>query len=642
MEQSLPDLLNQLETIRQHLLSCGRMKQEALRKLIELSCRGPKKIRPLAMDLLLAPPTTEEIPYYRTLRDHLARTTTRLQDLPLPILEFLLNGLAMNNRLPSAKARAHFFRCLMKKLSSSALQEIFSLPYPAHLFLCLVSPKALTHGTALSNRRRSRMRWRLLKKRLGSLPTTPPPWAETTLKDLAPLRQPVQKPGGTPRSGGTWLLKGRTMAASPVATPFPQQIPPLRHAGWNGLSRRKLEVFDRLLEGQKLELQAIRNLAREVSLQTRRVVLSLHNATLAAAGGWAHDSLSLQFPHRKLLQAFDRETELWAKHLQQSEPASVAFAEKLEAHWQQRILQPRVLQCLWESRVRYALDDALKKAWLDDLRKASSLFPPHTLSKALKESPFGWPGLLAPHQRLHMGSLWTFAKERQEAWVPGLLVLAGLAQAGDRLLRKGDLGSLVIPWIDKFFISSQRRADKTYLSELVEWLGRWAAQPLILLWEDSARPQSPSFSLALQELREAGRPFRGIGMFDDQASSRKDAMQIICSEHRKVSLFALRPFSDTHNPGGLAQILDNPDPPSSLVYDSAWKDDLCFLYAGTQIAPLVSIQTDVERWSPWVVLGGKKRPFGQYLRSRLRSELGLPIHFEEKRDVAHARWANLE
>jgi len=632
-----------LAEIKKNFIIHGQVKEAELLRLVHLSSKGEKEIRPLATDLLLAPPSSNEIRYYEKLIECLTRKTSSPRKLPMPVLEFLLDTLVMTEKLPPEPEKARFFERLLRKPPEGLLQNMFSKPYPLQPFLRFLSPRAFIRESRHVFRPKSLSRWRILKNRLLSSSPGPPSWARNTLRDLAPLRSTKVMGKDGPQGGGSWLLRGRVLLAPPGRIHTPGHLPPLKQSRWSGLGSKKLQTFDEILHFQGLELEAMRNLCVQVSRQTGRVVLSLHNATLGAAGGWAHDPLSHHFSHRALFRDFIREAKSRRACLLQQHQASMDAAETLEDIWDQRILHPKIRQALWESRVRAELDHRFEEEWQKHLKRAFALIPSDKSSFSENSSPCVWPGPLAFHQRPAIEHLLTQAHERGKNWKRNLLSLGGFIHSGQKLLDGGRLHELVIPWIDKFFISSKRREDQTYLTLLIKWLHHWGGQPLILFWEDTGRAREPSFFLALEEMKKGGHSMRGIGVFDSHGSSRREeASGIIAAEHKNHSFFALRPFTDTHHPSGLQQLLEKGASPSANTYDSSWKDDLCFLYAGTQVADLLSIQTTPENWTPWVRVHHGKVPFGQYLRSRLRQQIG--IHPVKRRcvDAAYARWANLE
>jgi len=240
-----------------------------------------------------------------------------------------------------------------------------------------------------------------------------------------------------------------------------------------------------------------------------------------------------------------------------------------------------------------------------------------------------------------MDQILSWTNGRQEIWREGLVRLLALLQEGQRLLASGRLAHLVLPWIDKFFISSRRTEDLDYLPLIVRWLEKQGGDPLVLFWEDTSHAQAPSFQLALDELAEEVA-FRGIGIFDRLGSARAEALQRIYREHGSVRLFALRPHSDEHYPSSFLQLMQNRDYRFFKHYDSSWKDNLCFLYAGTQVLPLLSVQVDVEAFPAWIGVEGRKHSFGAYFRRRLRERiLGAKSEHADEFSWRYACWANL-
>jgi hypothetical protein len=199
----------------------------------------------------------------------------------------------------------------------------------------------------------------------------------------------------------------------------------------------------------------------------------------------------------------------------------------------------------------------------------------------------------------------------------------------------------VLPWIDKFFISSRRRADKGYLAALFGLVDRFIERALVLFWEDTAHARRPSFALALEELAAEGLPFRGIGVFDPHGSDRQDALETIGGEYPAKKLFALRPADDNHYAGIGKRILDGTDVRFLSSYDSSWKDNLVFIYAGTQVFPLLSVQTEMEDVAPWVSSGRERYPFGSWFRRRLRREALGATDPADPLSLAYSTWANL-
>jgi hypothetical protein len=201
---------------------------------------------------------------------------------------------------------------------------------------------------------------------------------------------------------------------------------------------------------------------------------------------------------------------------------------------------------------------------------------------------------------------------------------------------------MVLPWIDKFFISSRRKADQGYLAALFRLICLYLEKPLILFWEDTAHSRLPSLRLALKDLSQQGLPFRGIGIFDNGASLRSEALRIIDGAFPEKSLFVLRPLNDNHCPDTFRRIFRDPDFHFFRNYDSSWKDNLVFIYTGTQVIPLLSIQTEMESICPWICVANRRYPFGAWFRQVLRAKaLGTRDVFCDPVYLEYSSWANL-
>jgi hypothetical protein len=372
------------------------------------------------------------------------------------------------------------------------------------------------------------------------------------------------------------------------------------------------------------------------------VVLSWHNATLAAASGWAFENLCDQFPMKALWEAFSDTVQKRTRDLQDGWLHDRKALDNLCERWKKRLVMPKVLHALWEDRMIAALDTSYEAERQKRLGAAQKILQLPDLAVSPAHQGFGWMGSISPHQHFTLKEILDWSTRRQAHWINGLRRLAVLLEEGQNLLEKGMLPSLVLPWIDKFFISSRREEDWEYLSTLVGWLERYGLRPLILFWEDTPHRHEPSFKLVLKRLCEEGYRYRGIGVFDSQGSSRNDARAIICNEHRETTLFALRPYSDCHNHRSFKHLIEKRDYGFLKHYDSSWKDGLCFLYAGTQVFPLLSIQSDMESIPAWIAEKGVKYPLGSCLRNKLRETvLGKRPGKGDVLSLQYAIWANL-
>jgi hypothetical protein len=635
---------------------------EGLRQLMAVWRGGPRALREQALTLLLVPPLTCGGVYLCWLCTSLRILFPRARDLPLPFMELFLDVLEFLEEAPDSAETGRDFRSVVANLSLGGLQLLSHKPLLLNFFLRHLPVRRLVwlgRGGPPRGRRRAlpgdlARRWRLLRKRLLALPAESS-WSRLTTRDLRPLWQ-------LGRARQQKLLRfGRyRQVACQLVAPLAQMesgegaarfATKPHNLYWNGMGPRTLAFWSALIRQQGEELLEVRRLARLISEAAGRVVLSWHNATLAAASGWAFEGLAQQLADQHLWQFVQQGVHRHAQEMLadiRADRHNGDSTQRLWELWERRLILPKIKHALWESRFRAFLDPSLEAAWQEDARRAGVLLDAASLQEISQGQRHGWCGALSPHQGLRLADVMKWRAERQVCWQPGLVRLAALIRTGDELLAAGRLQHLVLPWIDKFFISSQRAEDLQYLPLLIDWLTRQGCRPLILFWEDTSHRQNPSFQLALQRLRAQGQAFAGIGIFSDQpqAVPREEAQAFILRHHRDCQLFALRPYRDQYQPADLRGLLENTDyrflQPHN--YDSAWKDNLCFLYAGTQVFPLLAVQTDAELFPAWVGFNRVRYPFGTCLRSCLRQQVtGVTeaLAAESGLSLEYARWANL-
>ncbi|GLI35166.1 hypothetical protein [Desulforhabdus amnigena] len=640
---------------------------QEIEALLKLCRMPPGDMREAALSLLLHPPVCRELDYHRWLTYYLMDSNMRIDSLPDPLVELLLDRLAFLGRIPCEPRQKEFFVRLLRNLSPHSRELLFEKTFPLRPFLQYIPPKSLMKSLSEKlprlfekrgemkvvragsphhrNRHQpSRAQWRQLRKKLLTLPEFPP-WSQVTLRDLKNMSRSAR----TGRrlfslSKEAWLPKGRSLLfAASVRTQAPP-LSPMSQIHWDGSSPETLRYFETLLACQAEELRRVRSLAQSVSQSTGRVVLSWHNATLGAAGGWAFESLPHYFSTDSVFESFKENVRSEMEIMEKHRFGGRDRIQDLWALWEKRMVKPKIMHALWESRIRATLDPSSEKGWKRDYQAAKTYLGEKDLSELTDGARLGWHGWVSPHQQVCVEEVVSWRDHREKLWKNGLLSLTALMKEGQKLMDAGRLGSFVLPWIDKFFISSKREQDDEYLPALVEWLESAGVQPLILFWEDTAHIQTPSFQLTLKKMIEKGHPYRGIGIFDTHGSERKKALEIINQEHSCVRLFALRPHSDTHHFRSLSELLRDKDPHFIEAYDSAWKDELCFIYTGTQVLPLLSVQCEMEPFPAWMASKGAKYPFGAYFRRRLRqSVLGekAPAAEEDAFSTDYSTWANL-
>jgi hypothetical protein len=638
------------ETLRLKFMGEEGASDEELKALIRLCTHPARDLREMAINLLLQPPVADESAYYRRLVYCLMRSGMKIRQFPMPLLELLCELITAPEEIPGDPPMGLFFVRVLKNLPKAFLRALCRKSFPLRSCLPHIPLRSfLLYPTPAT--RPLKRRWRHLCRHLMHTPIRPS-WAQLTFADIGSLFKGKRPSQGPIIPSGRWLLAGRPLVQ---LEPF-ISMQPLSQAGaiappagislhrscWGRAGALTLRYFDHLVSSQAEELRSIREFSRAVSQRTGRVVLSWHNATLAASGGWAFENLVDLFPLKPAWQSFQNSVRNRIRNtvlVHDYDPTTLAHLWEL---WKKRLVIPKLNHVVWENRMFATFDtshQALPKKYLEVARHIL-----HINGKALPPAQrnFGWSGPLSPHQRSYFHEILGWADSRRRVWEEGLLRLAALMKEGKLLLEEGSLPYLVLPWIDKFFISSRRKEDWEYLTTLVQWIERQGTKPLILFWEDTLHAQEPSLKLVLKQLRSQGYPYSGIGVFGWDGSSRLDALEIIANAHHETVLFALRPYTDCHNFRPLQQLLGNRDYQFFQDYDSSWKDGLCFFYAGTQVFPLLSVQSDREDFPAWIVVAGVKVPFGSYIRGRLREAVLGKSHKDcDAFSLQYALWANL-
>lgn len=624
-----------LASVEQALRAGGWPESEQLRALLALCAHPEERIRETATALLLAPPVADEPAYFARLFQFLTAHPRGMDRLPRAFAEFLREALSFLREMPSDPTLRALFARALKRLGKESLLASRSLPLAAAVQT--LGADAFADARDAASAAALKRRWRLFRKRLLSAPP-PPPWAELTTADLDPLRRSAGRSRRLPFRRARWLAALRPLFFRPAP---PSHPPAFAHLHWNGRGPSALGFLEALARQQAEELRAVRELAVGVSRATRRVVLSWHNATLAAAGGWAFEHLEAFFPPGPLFGEFRRAVTHRADEIERDMQSGGSGTDHLAMLREERLFAPKLAHALWESRIRAAMDVGWRAGYESDLRASGPFLASNVLAEIEKGAKYCWHGAVSPHQRISVRGVLSEMEAGRSGFGKGFALLAALAVEGGRLLEAGRVEHLVLPWIDKFFISSLRGADRDYLPALVRRLEDSGVRPLVLFWEDTAHSRAPSFQIALEQMAGRGNPFRGIGIFGGR-ERREEAMAVILEEHGRRSLFALRPWSDGHNHRSLHQLLRTLDRGFIKAYDSSWKDNLCFLYSRTQIAPLLSVQCEPEPFAAWAAGNARRFPCGAALRCFLRREaLGPALPEADPLSLRYALWANL-
>ena len=551
----------------------------------------------------------------------LNRSRILIRNMPEESLKVFCELVASAETTLNDSGARKFFLRLASRIPPELTLWLFEKRFPLRPFLENIDPKRIFPGFAGPSPA-LRNKWRLLKKRLFSAVQAQSDndpngsssrGLDTTLADLRPLviaRRPE-------RVRGAWRTHGKAVTARRGAWPD-GFCPAMKHLYWGGAKSRQIAFWESLVRSQAAELTEIRRLAHEVSRRTGRVVLNWHNASLGAAGGWAFEAPAASFESPALYGNFVREVLKESSRIRKS----FDFSSAME---------------LCSMRVKRLFVPKLAHA------EIPAMGEPGTADR----SKYEWPGALALHQKILPGQVLSWIERARRSWAEGLILLFALANHGQRVLDSGGIDSLVLPWMDKFFISSRRQADVAYLERLFRFASANIESPLVLFWDDTPHASEPSLGLALDRMAGAGLPVRGLGIFntgisEGHAEEREQAVRIIPEQYPRKALFALRPINENHCPGAYRQIFEDFDQSFFVNYDSSWKDNLAFLYAGTQVFPLLGTQTEMECVSPWIVMGGKRYAFGAWFRRILRQiSLGGSHGPHGHLHLEYCSWANL-
>jgi hypothetical protein len=457
------------------------------------------------------------------------------------------------------------------------------------------------------------------------------------------------------------MISLHDLASPAIPSPSQSRIEPLCHQpekdlrilSWGQRSLEEIAFFEKLISYQANELVEVFRLAKEVSQRTKRVVLTLHNASLGASSGWGVPSFVQQVPG-ETAAAFNTRV----NSLRQNFAAGLSASHRSSPHsslhgpqqqidnlsllWAKRLVRPRLLQNIWALRVSLILNNLPLEKCEQVFSEAAELLE-HADDQRLTKGRGLAVTFIPPttaRQQVHETLLWYQEKSAGHARL--LNWLWALIEAGEEWLRSGRLESLVLPIIDKIFISSQRDQDLAYLPLFVQLVSRMDRAPLFLLIDDTSRATHPSLQLAIDRWRQQFG-FCGLGVYGSQAVSEEKPFETILARSSRVNLFALRPLTQVHNPLSLDTLLAKRPQSflSPLEYDSSWKDNLPFLYHGTQVAPFAGASKRAQQFSPALITSAGPMAFGIYYRHRLRQLALERLGFTREKSRADDSYSSL-
>jgi hypothetical protein len=399
---------------------------------------------------------------------------------------------------------------------------------------------------------------------------------------------------------------------------------------WGQHTKEEIAFLEKLISYQAKELSEVFSLALEVSRRTKRVVITLHNASLGAATGWGAPSFTHQVSAEsavqfsQAVQALRRDFIAKLSYRERSSPLALGHslreqAEDLFRLWGQRLLRPQILQNLWTLRASLVLNGLPLKEWEQLFDQAKELLQPGDQQRLIQGKGLAITFVPPSAARRQLDQLLLWYRRNKENHSGKLSLLWALIKTGQEWLSNRSLEHLVLPIVDKFFISSKRDQDLDYLPAFVKLIQQFNQTPLFLFIDDTSRASHPSLQLAIHRWRE-NHPFWGLGVFANKLDPVPSNLETILENSSKVDLFALRPLTQVHNPIGFDLLLAQRPPEflSPRQYDSSWKDNLTFLYQGTQVAPFSGRVEQPERFSPRLTTSAGPTHFGTFYRYKLR------------------------
>jgi len=404
----------------------------------------------------------------------------------------------------------------------------------------------------------------------------------------------------------------------------------LRIHSWGQRSKEGIAFLERLISYQAKELSAVFSLALDVSQKTKRVVITLHNASLGAATSWGAPSFTHQISDENAVQ-FSQEVQGLRRDFiaklsdrERSSPFPLGHslrekAENLFQLWAKRLLRPQILQNLWTLRVSLILNRLPLDEWEQLLGEAEELLQSGDKQRLTQGKGLAINFVPPTAARRQLGETLLWYGKNKENHSEKLSLLWALIRTGQDWLNSRRLEYFVLPIVDKFFISSKRDQDLDYLPAFVKLVHQFDHNPLFLFIDDTSRASHSSLQLAIDRWRE-NHPFLGLGVFASPRDSTPSYLETVLDNSSMLKLFALRPLTQVHNPISLDSLLAQrpPDFLSPEQYDSSWKDNLPFLYQGTQVAPFSGGVGQPECFTPFLLTSAGPMLFGTYYRFKLR------------------------
>jgi hypothetical protein len=384
------------------------------------------------------------------------------------------------------------------------------------------------------------------------------------------------------------------------------------------------------------------------------VVITLHNASLGAATGWGVPSFTHQISagtgvqFAEAVQSLRRDftAKLFHRKGSSFHPLSQSLSEQAEnlfRLWRKRLLRPQTLKNLWNLRVSLVLNGFPLDEWEQRLDQARELLYSGDEQRLAEGKGLAITFDPPTKARRQLDQILRWYRQNKRNHFKKLSLLWALISTGQEWLSNRRMEYFVLPIVDKFFISSKRDQDLEYLPAFVYQTRLFDRTPLFLFIDDTSRASNPSLQLAIDRWRE-NYPFLGLGVFATRRDPTPSCLETVLENSSEINLFALRPLTQVHNPVGLDFLLAQ-RPPEFLSpehYDSCWKDNLPFLYQGTQVAPFSGRVEQFESFSPLLATSAGPIFFGTYYRFKLRQLALKQLGFIEEKSQLNDSQSPLE
>lgn len=390
---------------------------------------------------------------------------------------------------------------------------------------------------------------------------------------------------------------------------------------WGDRELSQIRFLEKLISYQGKELNWVWEFTKKACMDTGKIVLSLHNASSAASSGWGIPDFRKQLEKETLFKSFCTEVESKVSNYKKILHTSSDLRE-LKELWVQRIVQPKLNQLLFHLKVSEDLDEHEANSWRkwageayplcnftseqEDLERSLSIAPINRrVSKLFLQTHLAWSGKIS------------------ENWLKWHALLLSVLEVGNRMVSDGRCSYLVVPWINKFFISSRREKDTSYLAILIKMILNFLPDTLIVVFDDTTRLRDPSLKLAIPILQKAVSSYgiQGVGIFGKQGEekSSEDVKESIGEIAQGNNVLVTRPYRYVRNHRSLNELIMRRDYTflSDDQYDSSWKDNTDFLYWGTSIFPLTNALNFTADFPPVIVTNRGTLPFGSYYRNQL-------------------------